>query len=407
MDVVTGLVFDELGAPVPHARILFDRHQESPVELSADHTGRFRIYDPEQLRQIRGPDRTIHAELDDRCSLAVRRSIYEGGGEIVVPDLVLQPARFAEVQLRWTDGLPAEGVPVMLFLTQDEPNGEGGPSRSLIAVTDADGRCRLGPMPRARLGGILHVFAPHAASHREFFQWPNGPRDFGIQLRRARVVRGSLVTAEGAPATGHRVAIHDDSYGSPDADMTATVDGNGCFELGDVPQRNAVLGIYAPPSSARSDDPIEQLRQSIAATGSPCDPIDSWSLPDEVEEIGTFQVERTGTLVIRLRDASSALPIDGSVMWMRQDLQEASRGHFADERGEVRIEHVPRDVPLRLEAKVRTLSHGELFETRVLAALPDEPLDWIIGGEGTIIVRLWQNGERVMVSHIEASWSGG
>ncbi|MEM8882700.1 MAG: hypothetical protein AAGD14_01365 [Planctomycetota bacterium] len=293
MDVVTGRVVDEQGAPIPYARILIDQYGEGPIEVHADDVGQYRVHDPERVWMIQGHGRTMHAEWGDRCSLAVCQVVSRVDRGVVIPDLVLLPARFGEVRTRWKDGAPAVGVHVSWFLTQRGPNRDRGPSRSIVGQTGADGRCRWGPLPRTGYSVVLRLFSPHAVAYRRFMEWASGPRDFDVELQRARVVRGCLVTAEGAPAAGHRVTIHDDNYGTPDPDMTATVDTNGEFEIGGIPESSAVLAIYAPPPPARSDDLAAVVRQWAAAFGTPTRPICHWPLPDQTDDAGTFRVSGT------------------------------------------------------------------------------------------------------------------
>lgn len=130
----------------------------------------------------------------------------EAGGTTVAAVPPLRPARFLELQVLDE----TTGAPLTQALVDWRPLAEGGPTLAALwpwahgGATDAEGRCRLGPLPGPRLE--LRVRAAGHAEHRERLDGlPPGPHVVrllpGLQLS-GRVLAG----AEGEPVAGARVA---------------------------------------------------------------------------------------------------------------------------------------------------------------------------------------------------------
>jgi len=245
---VKGRVVDAGGRGVAGAQIVahqppLDGSGARVVHGRADVNGRF------ELDGLAAGPVTLGADDSRGRSAVATAEVRENGGPSVT--LTLTPAASATGMVRYSDGHPAAGVRV----ESSRIDAGDGPWASAQAVTDADGRYLLAPLPpgahrvtATRRGPTVFFATTPAASRQQEVSLAASERRDGVDFvlpRAGRRLRGTVVDADGAPVAGARVGAFDARLTpSPATELEWALTGaDGTFSLDDLDEVDLVVRV--------------------------------------------------------------------------------------------------------------------------------------------------------------------
>ncbi|RKH31782.1 collagen binding domain-containing protein [Corallococcus sp. CA031C] len=218
---VTGRVVSAQGTPAPGVDVMLTSSLLDPEQhfTQTDATGRF------TFESAHPPPHTLFAQTPSRDAFASFQSKEDDPP--VEPVLQLEPAVFLQGTVRDDTGksIAEARVTARADVTGAIPSGER------VAVTDAAGHYRLGPLVTGP-----HRLAVQAAHHLDLprderpIDARMGPLDF--TLKRAVSVEGILVDTEGSPLPGRQVSLRRGTVSRRDhgrEEETVTTDEAGGF----------------------------------------------------------------------------------------------------------------------------------------------------------------------------------
>jgi hypothetical protein len=214
--IVTGVVVDETGAPVPGATlagfqqpILQVDESERPVADNAgvaDENGAFRLggFGP-------GPF-VLEAGADGRINVWRLAGVLAEGQEIVGVELQMEPAHTVHGQVLSEDGEPVRsarvvaGKPGRRQLTRPGPTAETVyvPARQAVARSDEQGVFQLPVVPDSQ---EWNVNVDHPRFRRFLGRIEAGQVDLVVKLVKGLEARGTVFGADGARLAGAAVVL--------------------------------------------------------------------------------------------------------------------------------------------------------------------------------------------------------
>ncbi|MCB9898000.1 MAG: carboxypeptidase regulatory-like domain-containing protein [Planctomycetes bacterium] len=211
---LAGRVLDDLGDPVPRARLAAGRSDKTgqPHEARADDDGRFRV------DGLSAGAWTVTAESPGFVAgepLSLTLVDGEARGDV---ELSLVRGAVATGVVRDGDDRPATGVRVEV-----QQDGSRWALSRLSRVTDAVGRYRIEGIPAGR----TRLSVPGA--EQDFVAEPGVESEIDLRMRRAPVLVGRVVDPSGAPRAGVDVELLLDSRQSDWVDGTTRTDASGAF----------------------------------------------------------------------------------------------------------------------------------------------------------------------------------
>jgi hypothetical protein len=322
------------------------------------------------------------------------------GEPLRVPDLVVERGAVARVVVKWTDGAPAAGVALWVMLEDRElsKRNERIASLSICGVTDARGECVLGVVPDRKFR--VMVTAAHRDGQPGTETWTARPRAcWTLTLKRGRTVRGRLLTAEGKPAVGYRVAPLLRPVGD---ERVATTDAAGRFELGGVEAGGEGVAVFdrlPPPGPSLEAFAAHAARLLGGPLLIRC-PVEDDAGDMTLPELGTFEV--------RLEDSRGGRPRSARAMWRHAGRFHGGRYAPADAEGVVRFERLPFGIALDLDVTIDDERHGEIEQRFALGVVTGEPRTLRVTGAGTVVLRFRPAGapaQPLALRHVRADWS--
>jgi hypothetical protein len=280
----------------------------------------------------------------------------------------------------------------------EEPTPDGEDPRaglcSFEGITNDRGELSFGPVGDHEYKRIV-VRASHPDAPTRS-PWWDGQRVSAtdlieLSLFRGRIVRGRLLTPDGQPAAGHRVAPWGGETGDPGTSRTATADSMGHFEVRGVGSQNGAIAVYEGVPHADPADRNAVLRAMFARV-SLGHPLLIQDVPPGPHDLGTVSIPALGTLTVRLEDARGAPVRSGSASWMRSNIPHGGHGYRPDAHGALHLKRIPLGISILLRLTFDDPQHGEMEQAFEIDEVREETITLRATGAGTVVCRLHPKG---------------
>jgi hypothetical protein len=402
--IVRGRVVGAEGKPVAGARVWLDNDcaampavgqaragRHGALEELTDSAGKyvFSVTSHPGLAQLREP-----ALCAVRGQQVSRKVVLDWRDQpVVAPDLVLRAGVVGRVRVLLDDGSAASGASVEITISEHAPEGADPRAglHSFEGTTDERGELSFGPVADVEYQRIA-VKATHPDAPVRWLWWdgvrvsPTDPIEFS--LTRGRTVRGRLLTPEGEPAVGYRLAAWSGETGDPHAKQAVTADADGRFEVRGV---GAAIAVYAAVPRPAASDLVARARARFAAVflGHPLLIRD---VPTGCDDLGPVSIPTLGTLTVRFDDEHGAPVRNASAWWHRAGIIHGGSGCRSSADGILRADRVPLGIAIVLCVTFEHPQHGEMEQSFKIPEVTEEAIPLRLTGAGTVIFRLHPAG---------------
>ncbi len=344
--IARGVAKDERGAPLAGVHVELAAHFEggptacdlppTAQKATTDAAGRFALALPAGPLRLRASHDVLFA-----------------------PELGLElaPGEVRDVELRFTRGAFVRGS---LLGPDGEPLATGSvvaldrAGRRADARVGSEGTYRVGPV----LAGLVELVATsreHGKARAELELAPGEEGAWSPRFGRVAPLEGRLLAADGTPAAGHVLYLHDRSVGSKRSSLRVDTDADGRFAFPPVPAGRWTL------TAGRIDVPFTLLCETVWSGEGPLAlRIDARALPTTVV-VGC----------VRYADGRVAADVEGRIGAVGAEMPSSTQGFalLTGADGCFRSEILP---PGRHELRIRPED------------APERVLDLEVGGEPTL-----------------------
>lgn len=405
--IIRGRVVDADGRPVAGAEVILDddftsmpavgqaaaRHRDALTELTGpagDYV--FSVASHPGLAQLRTPALlALHGRrVSQKIVLDWRDQPITAG------DLVVRGGVVGRVRVVWDDGSPGSSVSLHVMLSEHTPDGDDARAglHSFEGVTNEHGEMSFGPVADHEYKRIIVRMSHPDAPTRS--PWWDGQRvsatdPIELSLFRGRIVRGRLLTPDGQPAAGYRVAPWGGEIGDPDPSRATTADSTGHFEVRGVGSQSGAIAVYKGLPRPDAGDTVARLQAAMARSflGHP---LLIQDVPLGQDDLGTVSIPALGTLEVRVEDVHGAPVRSATAFWMRSGVPHGGRGCRADPQGILRLKHVPLGIAIVLRLTFDDPLHGEMEQAFKIPEVREETITLRATGAGTVVFRLHPKG---------------
>jgi hypothetical protein len=377
-----------------------EEHAFVPYRTSTAHDGRFRVQGediPPEMQRSMDAGRDLRVWATAAGVVTPSRSVLAQGDEAMDLRLVLTPEASITVRVRRGDvGLGNVSVCVDIVRAARAGEGAAGLSYGIEGRTNAEGEFRASGLPTGTYGEpsaevVIQGRTMYLDDRECSLVQAGRTIDVAIRLPLLRVVRGSVVDADGKPALGLLVTAC--SRNSTEEDPVE-VSGSGEFELRGVPIDAWSLVVC---TRSRSEGPF-RFPKAIAVK----------SLQDQE---GTSDLDVGPIVAPRLRDVAvttvdgAGHPLRCAVEFVLTDAESCmpTASAWTSDLGELVWRNVAEGGIYEAVVHAHLEPWGEV-EQHLPASVSGGSLRLRVTGEGFLIARFWTDQKPRLRAPVRAPW---